>query len=578
MPVSWATGLSILLTLLVPGVARAQSVACNGVGAFPCGNQIGTAQIQPVPQLLQLQARVSEATLPIAAGVFNKLIVELKHGDELLCSEEFHDVRITNSTINLEIGRNMNCDLAETVATNEDLALQICIGGTDKCLRPIDLGTVPYALKSTYALLAQQAHEADLAGQAYYAHRAAADRNLELSKELGTGYFDFSTPDSAPELYPNPADFAPFAHGGFITWTPEHETAPTLHIAARDAVRDTPVPLDKLLLEANSTETLGRLVVKANGLQVTGASSIDGATTVIGMLSVNAPANGDPSGLDVQGPGRFTGTLDVGGPMTVDSGGLHVTGDSDIDGSLSVTGALTSGPLTVQTGGANITGDLTLTGDADIGGNLTASTASFTGLDVGATGMTVNGSLTLNGPASFSSAVPMTSVPGDFNVPGTLTAGAFQMSTPVTLPSVAATGTIGSAGKNPSSGMPSGWAGVHTQDVLAEGNVGAGPSGGPAKAYIDSSSIHAQSAVINGDLQVATINGVVPGPGGSRFYWTSGDCAAGDVPISYKPDCEGTLVGGASLSGNHFDVYCSSLDGSSSYWEATTTGCLSGLW
>jgi hypothetical protein len=48
------------------------------------------------------------------------------------------------------------------------------------------------------------------------------------------------------------------------------------------------------------------------------------------------------------------------------------------------------------------------------------------------------------------------------------------------------TGRIGAYGKSATSGYPSGWSGgVHTFDLYAEGTVGVGPSGGPAKAWMD---------------------------------------------------------------------------------------------
>jgi len=584
--------LTLCAALLAAGTARAQSVVCNGAGDFPCGNQIENAQIQRAPTLLKFQARVSQAKLPIADGVFRKILVALKSGSETLCTEEFRDVRITQSTVNLEVGRNVDCELDRVVAENRELAFQVCIGGMQNCLRPIEVGATPYSIKSTYSLLAQQAHVSDIAGQADYMHRASADRDMLFRKEYGTGYFDFGTPASAPGLYSNPADFAPFANGGFLTWTPMHESAPTMHIAARDAARDTPTPLGKLLLESNSTETLGRLIVKANGLQVNGASSIDGSTTVFGMLDVKAPADGSPSGLAVQGPGRFTGTLSVGGATTVGSGGIHVTGDSDIDGNVSVTGALTStGLLTVRAGGASIGGDMTLGGNLNATGSLTTPSASFTGLIVGATGMTINGPLTVNGGVSFPGAAPVAGVPGDFNVPGTLTAAALEMSAAPTVPSLAASGNIGTSGKAPSSGYPSGWTGgVHTRDVLAEGSVGVGPSGGPARASIDSSTVRAQNVNLTGNLQVSTINGKAPG-GGLRFYWSancriqgSGSCScdSGDTAITYQAGVAdynfflgpsrqcGTgswCFKGGSIDTGQYDR---------GFWAKV--GCLSGLW
>ncbi len=523
MPGLWATGLSILLALLAPRAGRAQSVSCNGTGDFPCGYQVSNLGIQPAPNILKFQARISQAKLPTGNGVFKEIIVALKRGNETLCTEELHDVSVSDSTLNLEIGRNMDCELDQVVAANQDLALQICIGGADDCLRPIPLGTTPDALKSSFAVEAVQAHSADVAGLANYAQRATADRDMTVRKELGIGYFDFSTPGSAPSLYPNASDFAPYAQGGFLTWMPMQETAPTLSIAARDPAHDTPIALSRLFLESNDTETLGRLVVKSKGVLVTGASSIDGATTIVGMLTVNPPSGSNPS-LAVQGPGTFGGTLTVGGPATVVGGGLHVTGDSDEAGNLSLTGALTSGgPLTVTSGGANVTGNMTLIGNLDATGTINAPSASVDGLSVGATGATIAGPLTVNGQLVMSGAASMSGVSGDFNVPGTLTAGALKVTGGTTVPGITATGNIGAGGKDPNSGYPSGWTGgLHTKDLYAEGSIGVGPTGG---AYMDNSgTVHAQSGNISGNLQVSTVNGKVPGSGSGQqvtFYWST---------------------------------------------------------
>ncbi len=518
--------LSLCAVLLAAGAARAQSVFCDGAGDFPCGYRISNVQIQPAPLLFNFQVRLSQAKLPLGDTILSRVVVKIKRGAETLCTEDFHNVRVSYSTINLVIGHNIDCDLNHVVATNEDLAFQACVGGTGNCLRPVAFGTVPYSLKSSYAALAQQAQVVDIADEANYAERFSADRDMLLRREIETGYFDMSTPASAPSLYANPTDFAPFANGGFLTWTPLHESAPTLHISARDAARDTPVPLDRLLLESNDTETLGNLVVKSNGMQVTGASSINSATTILGMLTVNSRSDGGLSGLKVQGTGTISGTLDVGGAATIASGGVHAVGDSDETGSLSVTGALTSGgPLTVSTSGGHITGDLTLSGDLNASGSVSAPAASFDDLTVGSTGATINGPITVTGQVSIPGGVSMSGVTGDFNVPGTLTAGALQVSGATTLASASLSGNLGSAGKDPNTGYPTGWTGgLHTQDVYAEGSIGVGPSGGPARAYIDSGgTIQAQKAVIANNLQVGTINGHAPGSGGSGMsvQWQS---------------------------------------------------------
>uniref|UniRef100_UPI0022658670 shufflon system plasmid conjugative transfer pilus tip adhesin PilV n=3 Tax=Neokomagataea TaxID=1223423 RepID=UPI0022658670 len=47
-------------------------------------------------------------------------------------------------------------------------------------------------------------------------------------------------------------------------------------------------------------------------------------------------------------------------------------------------------------------------------------------------------------------------------------------------------GAIGTNGLDPNNGIPSNWGGgVHTHDVYAEGSIGAGPRGGPPKAWLN---------------------------------------------------------------------------------------------
>jgi len=594
-----ASWLFAAASVLAAGSARAQSVSCDGTGDFPCGYRVENVQIEAAPRLLKFQARVSQGKLPLGDRVLNRVVVALKRGDEKLCSEEFHDVRVSYSAVNLEVGRHMDCNVGQVVAENQDLALQVCIGGADNCLRPIALGTAPYSLKSSYSTLAQQAHVSDVAGLANYAHRASADRAMLLRKELGTGYFDFGTPDSAPSLYATPAGFAPFANGGFLTWTPLRESAPTLHLSARDRVSDTPMVLDRLLLQSRNTETLGRLVVKSNGMLVTGTSSINGATTVLGMLNVNARTDGGLSGAAAQGPGAISGTLSVGGATTVAGGGVHVVGDSDYAGNLSVAKTLTSGgPLTVTAGGANVAGDIALDGNLVVPATVSAHSANLSGLTVGTAGATINGPLVVTGGVSLPGSVTMSGVAGDFNVPGTLTVGAFQVSGAATLAGVTVGGNVGSAGKDPDSGYPTGWTGgLHTRDVYAEGSIGVGPSGGPARAYMDSAgTIYAQSAAISGNVQVGTINGHAPGTGGGdiRFTWVSctqsGDtytcsCPSGSVVISSGADASGSQVPAYTNyfpRDNNPSMLCLYNDKVNGGWRYTScgngyAGCLSGL-
>lgn len=60
-------------------------------------------------------------------------------------------------------------------------------------------------------------------------------------------------------------------------------------------------------------------------------------------------------------------------------------------------------------------------------------------------------------------------------------------------------GDLGTRGYSPTDGLPSGWGGVHTRDVYAEGSVGVG-QGGTLDAYVDSN-----GAMISGYSQAAVL-------------------------------------------------------------------------
>ncbi|MBM4319569.1 MAG: hypothetical protein FJ125_06340, partial [Deltaproteobacteria bacterium] len=153
------------------------------------------------------------------------------------------------------------------------------------------LGATLMALKSSYAVRAGQAQRAVVAGRASYAHRLTADRDLLQPPSLGYGYFDFRTPPAAPALHTNDA-FAEYASGGFLQWSPVREAAPTLHLAAADQASGRLLLLDRLQLGALTTEAMGRLEVRQDGLRALGSSEFDGKLSLRGQLKVEQPAAG----------------------------------------------------------------------------------------------------------------------------------------------------------------------------------------------------------------------------------------------------------------------------------------------
>ena len=383
-------------------VARAQ-VPCDD--AHPCTFDIEPPTLAEIDPTFRFQARLSQARLPVGDRPFERVVVRIERGAEVLCLEELSNIEVANSIIDLIIGENISCDLDQVLSENHELALRICLGGTHNCLRPLVLGTVPYAVKVSHAVQAQRAQRANLAGQAHWARRISADRDMLLHRQLGTGYFRASTPGAAPRLGLSGAQRRRYEDGGSWQWAPLKEANPTLHISAKDPVTETPVPLDRLVFFAARTETSSRVNVLAGGTHVRGASDVTGDTTIRGQLKVERPADGGPEGLRVVGRGTIDGTLAISDRLEVGAGGLDVLGDSDITGDTQVHGQLRVEPdgmdqgwaahiagasavdgevrvadaLKVDGGGLHVTGDTELAGTLDLSGTLSGRNVTIDG-------------------------------------------------------------------------------------------------------------------------------------------------------------------------------------------------------
>ena len=374
-----------------PGAARAQDVACGPGGDLPCGYEIREVALQRVPRVLKFQARVSQARLPVGQGLFPRLTVNLKRGQSVLCAEEFRNVQVEGSVVNLEIGRNLSCDLDEVIAENHELEFQLCLGQPDNCLRTVVVGTAPYAIKASYTPHAAESYQAEVAGQAHYGHRATASSAALNAGELAVGYFDGHTPAAAPALY-DAAGFLEYAQGGFLTWTGLREPRQTLHLSARDAAAATPVPLYRLRLHANRTETSGALDVLDGGIHVMGASDVTGNTTISGRLSVERPPGGGPDGARIEGHSTLVGPLAAADRTTVASGGIGVTDGWQVTGNTRIAGMLAVEPTVAGEGGSvavsgtlqvegpmsvgdllDMANELRVVGDSDVGGGVAAA-------------------------------------------------------------------------------------------------------------------------------------------------------------------------------------------------------------
>jgi len=358
--------LVLLAATLIAVPVAAQEISCDNTSEYPCGYQLRNIELQKVPPIFKFQSRVSQAKLPIGEGLFQTVLVKVLRGTKVLCVEEFKSVQVVNSVLNLEIGQNMSCEIDSVIAENTDLAFQICLGGPESCLKPIELAATPYAVKASYATIAQQAHNANTAGQAHYAHRLTADRDLFLRKKLGTGYFDFYTHavKAATGLYTE-EEYQEFEDGGFIQWTPvRNRDAKTVVVSAKDQDTDKLGFLDKIMIWTTDLVSQGNVTINppqnGTGLTVTAAGAhVTGNSDVDGKLLVTQATTVASGGIHVTHDSDIDGKLVVTQSTTVQSGGIHVTDDSDIDGNVTITKS-----TTVQSGGIHVKDD------SDIDGNV----------------------------------------------------------------------------------------------------------------------------------------------------------------------------------------------------------------
>ncbi len=302
-----AVGLAIVAGSIV-SAGDARAVTCETPADYPCDFQIGSFKIAKVPPIFKFQSRVSQAKLPIGEGTFNKVFVKVKNpAGTVICLEEFRDITVRNSVLNLEIGHNMSCELEDVIAREPNLLFQICLGSSESCLKAISLAATPLAVKSTFSFMSEKAHRADFAGQAHYAHRVTADRNLLTSSSLGFGYFDFYThvASDVGQIYPNAADYAPFANSAFMQWTPVQDaSAKSVHIVGKDHLTDRLTFLDHFIVFSEHGKFMGDLTVNERGDQDLGIL-VTGDSVIIGTCpdptdTSCSPAQLKPS-LEVKG-------------------------------------------------------------------------------------------------------------------------------------------------------------------------------------------------------------------------------------------------------------------------------------
>jgi hypothetical protein len=343
-----ALGAFMLTSLCLRTEAAAATIDCGPKASVPCTFGITDPGIQLSNGAIKFQARVTQGKNTVSDGEISQVSVELVDGaSKVMCTQTFGKVAVRNSILNLDF-QPSGCALDNVVAKTSDLAFKLVLAGS--ALKPIPIGTVPYALKSNYAVKAQETHRADVAAQAHYAHRITADRQTLATPEIGTGYFDFFTPGSGGNLYDD-TQYQSYLNDGFMQWTPVQGQS-SLHVCAKGVNDDKLAKLDALYLESKSTTAHGVVVVD---------------------------------------PPQVAGTQVVG--LTVTNGGASVTGFTTL-----ASGALVGGGLRLSDSGPSGTPDLVCNGDAQVDGALTV------GLDLG-TKVRGRGTLTVSGDAEFQSEV-----------------------------------------------------------------------------------------------------------------------------------------------------------------------------
>ena len=412
MRTAMRTGARVAGALLVGSLLGGNGWAATPCGAeMPCSFGISDTGIQLNQGMLKFQARLSQNKSPIPEGVLLKVSVNLVDpSGNVKCTQAFNDLKVMNSVLNIDFHPS-NCALDDVVGTNPDLSFQLVLGGTP--VKSIPIGTVPYALKANRAVKAQEAHHADVAAQAHYAHRITADRETLKANAIGKGYFDFYTlPDggSAGSLY-DATSYSQYAKDGFIQWTPV-QGAPALHIGAKDLASDQMAMLDRLHLESKNTVARGSvviapeansnaargLVVQSRGAAIGGGAWVSDGLWVSGNTNVN-------DGVFVSGAAEIAAGLTVTGGVTVKSGGASVIGKATFaDGAKVSTGLevssggvnVVAGGLTVQAGGASVSGKASFTDGATVASGLDVTSG---GLKVVGGDFSVQSGTAASGPA-----------------------------------------------------------------------------------------------------------------------------------------------------------------------------------
>ncbi|HET9955616.1 MAG TPA: hypothetical protein VFQ61_13975, partial [Polyangiaceae bacterium] len=344
-----AVGCAMVGTLFLQRASAQSTPDECALAGKNCSFTISDNSIQKVPTLFKLQAQIAQAKIPVGDAVFTKLVVNIKSGNTVRCTESFDQVRVRSGVLNIEIGRNIQgCDLDTTVARYNDLTFQVCIGDSTSeagnCLKPIQFSSVPYAIKASFASQAQESYRSEISARANYAQRLVADGTRLDQTKLGIGYYDFETPGSGKLSLltaVNPTQSAD-VKGGFLQWTPVDSANKFMNFSTKNPSTGNLEPFTKLLFHAGETNVWGKFSVVDTAAFQKEAVFGRGLSVLTGNVSVNADAT-------FQRPLTATNTVTTGGMLTANGGITAANGIKVNSGTLDVASSAAFGSTSAST-------------------------------------------------------------------------------------------------------------------------------------------------------------------------------------------------------------------------------------
>jgi len=271
---------------------------------------LNDVEIQEGPALFKLHANLSQAKMPVERGEINDLRIEIydrqmnesdgvmeSTSNGYLCGENLPDTIVEKGLLNIKFGGAMDCKggkpFQDVIVETSELYLEIKFtvetpaGPKTESVKPrISFGTVPFAVKSNFAVHANDALVCEVAGHSAYTHRAAADENL-YSPIGQRGYFEFATPLGED--------------GAWFQWFPadpaEHNTVRICRDPSNSIEGVT--MLDKLTLDSSLTEMTGK--VEINGrVDMNDMLFVDGKTYLSSDTYISKPGS-DLAWLTIDG-------------------------------------------------------------------------------------------------------------------------------------------------------------------------------------------------------------------------------------------------------------------------------------